>query len=1724
MKNSRSLPLCALASALFCTIPVLAQQPTPAVRIVNPINESQRVTLTHTVSPLANAANDRGAAPDGMLLDRIQLVLQRSPAQESALHQLLAEQNTPGSPNYHQWLTPQQFGAQFGPSDQDIATIESWLGSHGFTVTKVNPGKGTLEFSGSVGQLRGAFHTQIHQYAVNGETHFANANDPQIPTAIAPVIAGFSSLNNFHPRSYLRKLGEASFNPVTHQVKPSWTWSTIPYYVLAPSDYAVQYDLGPLYAAGTKGDGQTIAIINESNINVDLVNQFRSLFGLPVNPPQIVIDGNDPGVDGINNPDGPNNASGEAYLDVEWAGAVAPNAQVDLVIAADTAVSQGLVLAMERAVYSNIAPILSISFGNCEATLGAENSFLNGLWEQAAAQGQTVMVSTGDDGSAGCDNNQEYAVGGQAVSGFASTPYNVAVGGTDFYYSDYATGGASISNYWLATTSQLPALSLQKYVPEQPWNDSQYGLNIFNEYAVNGTTTISAGSGGASNAAICSSSYNGSNACTGNLSGYPKPAWQTGAGVPADGVRDLPDVSLFAANGDNESFYPTCAVDGDCQTAGLGSGDVVQISGVGGTSASTPSFAGIMALVNQKYGRQGQADNVLYALKTQFPAAFHDITAGTNSVPCNTTAVTDPFTGALLQPVDCIGVSGGGPSITDPTYGNATEGQIGTGSTPEYNAGAGYNLATGLGTVDANVLVTDWNKVTQPGASSTTLTVSPTTFTHGSNTTPVSINATVTGATPTGTVVLLTDSTEPGQQSQGVFPLTNGAYSNANLTTLPGGTYHIWAQYSGDTKNAVSTSSPPILLTVSPETPGINFNIYSPTSKNGYFTTNPSPGSSVDYGSQLILGAEVAPTSQLGNLQNCVINGINCSSLNYTQPTGTVTFTDNGTAINTAVVNATGDAEYNAAFAVGAHSVDATYNGDQSYNKVTASTESPAQGAITFTVVKDAPVMGMDASNQTTYNGQPAIIATQPTVFNFIVENGIQYDECNLDTFGQCMNGVFPVAIAPPTGTVAVASSPSGISGNVTLSAGVDPGTGAQVGIGTLTIPASTLTSGSYTVSMTYSGDGNYSGNAGNAVTQTFLVLTGGVPTTTTATMTGAISPNSTVTITGTVTGQTGDGAPTGGIIFFSSGNQIGSVGVTPGAGISSTFSAILSSQLLFQGANFITLQYTGDGNVYAPSEFTLTNPIANPLSDFTLVPNTTIVPISLTGGANSGADTINVSSVNGFNGTVNLTCKATSPLTCSFSSSNPALSNNSFTASTLTINVPAGASNGNYNVLVTGVDATGEFVHTLSITADVTGSGPAFTLTNSGNISVLQGATTGNTSTITVTPANGFTGTVNLACSVTTIPTGAASPVTCNIPSSVNVTSSTAVTATLTANSTATTTAGAYAITVTGTSGSISSPTVVNVTVNLPQDYTIANSGAITIAQGATTGNTSTVTVTPSGGLTGTVNLACSVTTQPAGATSPVTCNIPSSVNITSGAVTATLTANSTSTTTTGAYVITVTGTGPATHATTVNVTVNAAATPTFTIAATAPGTVSPGASPMSTVTVTGSGGYTGSVTLACTLNSGGPSNSAADTPSCAIGYTSGSSIALSGSTTSGTASATVTTHAAVADMVVPKFGNGKGPRGTLFGAGSGALLAVLLFFGIPARRRSWRSMLGILIALVALGALSSCGGGSNNGGGGTNPKDPGTAAGSYTFTITGTGSPAVTPAPTTTFTISVN
>jgi hypothetical protein len=1330
MHSMRSFLNCVLGIGLLFAAAAMAQEIAPAVRIVNPIDEHQLVTLQGTVHPLANARNDLGAAPDEMKLERIHLVLKRSAGQEAALRQRIAEMHTPGTASYHKWLTPDEFGKQFGASDEDIATVQKWLASHGFSAAKVNPGKQTLEFSGNVAQFRDAFHTQIHRYNVNGQTRTANASDPRIPAALAPVVGGFMSLNNFPPASSSHSLGTAEYDPKTNRAKPDWT---IPSnltglsFPLSPQDFWVQYDLNPLYSAGVNGAGQTIAIINDSNIDVGQVNAFRSLFGLPANPPQVIIDGNDPGLNGVNDPHLPNDLLSQPYLQVEWAGAIAPNATIDLVIAADTALEYGFLLAAEHAVYSNVAPVISMSYGSCEGKDYNFNLTIGSLWEQAAAQGQTVVNATGDTGPAACDvTAYPYASMGLGLNALGSTPWNVSVGGTDFYYSQYNGSftalEAQLGSYWnLSPSPGAPAVSILGVIPEQPLNDSQYGQNIFDYYANTGTTSIFAGGGGASQV-------------------WAKPAWQSGNGVPNDGVRDVPDLSLFAGVGVNLSYYPGCAYDGDCQTAS--SSGSVHISAWGGTPVSAAAFAGMMALVNQQYGPQGQADFVLYPLAAQYPAVFHDVTTGSNTVPCDLTDAT-PDCIAVSNPIVVIGI---------------TEGEIGAGTTAMYSAGPGYDLTSGLGTIDANQMVTNWNKV-KFGATTTTLTPSATSFAHGAS---ITVSGTVTAAsgTPTGAVDLLTDSTEPNNQSQTPFLLYNGAFSDS-VYYLPGGTYNIWGQYGGDGVYGMSASAK-TQITVTPEA-----SITQTIITNAALATIPSGTTNIPYGSQLIAQAQPLPAAFYNQ---CIVSANPPASCppGYATPTGTVTFTDNGATINAAVLNEEGDAEYNAVFGVGSHSVVASYGGDNSY---AASTGAP----ITFSVVKDAPMVWMSSPAFIANSSPQQVQGGQNMVFQILVTNS-----ANLFQLSNPCNMPLLTPAAAPTGSITVTGFPAGVTNTATLSPEYDPFFNAFEGAANLSLPASTPP-GTYNLTISYAGDANY---AANSASQTIVVAAAtGLASTTSATMTGSISPASSgITISGTVTGQSGSPAPTGSVTVYSNGSGVGSpLPLTSSAGETSSFTGTINGSVLPPGTNLIVVQYGGDA-VYNPSATTL-NPVANSNADFSLQTATPIVGV--TAGA-SGTATINVISMLGFTGSVSLTCAVAPGVTCTISPAAALTANGSATA-TLTIDATADTANLAYDVLVTGTDSTGAYIHTLGVIAQVSGS-PAgtqsFVMNNSGDITISNTSAASGQATITLTPVGEYAGTVTLSCSVNN-PAGASKPPACSFSKTqITFSGSAAQTATLTIGS----------------------------------------------------------------------------------------------------------------------------------------------------------------------------------------------------------------------------------------------------------------------------------------------------------------------------------------------------
>jgi pseudomonalisin len=585
---------------------ILCVAPAANARGRRTIDDNDRVTLHRNVHKKARGEFDVGATDPSLRMERMVLALRPSDQQQAALAQLVAEQQDPESANYHRWLSPEEFGTRFGPSSEDLATVTEWLTSQGFTIDEVAKGRTWINFSGRVDRVERAFRTRMRNFRVNGTTRSANALDPSIPRGLSGLVAGVSTLHNFP-----RKPMHSSLRREDAAADPAYT-SSGGSHSLAPGDFAAIYNLNPLYAAGTDGTGQTIAIVGRTHPPASNWSYFRSSFGLSANPPQVVVNGADPGDLG-------SDEDGEADLDVEWSGAVAKNASIQFVVSRSTFSTDGVDLSAQYIVNHNLAPVMSVSFGQCESEMGtSENAFFNNLWAQAAAQGISVFVSSGDSGAAGCDNPSSGSGTGRGVNGLASTPYNVAVGGTEFYEG---TG-----SYWNASNG-VAGVSALGYIPETTWNES----GLATAYCPSDTAPCSelwSTGGGAS--AI-----------------YAKPSWQQGGGVPNDARRDVPDVSLSSA---------------------LHDGYRVRSGGIwsrfGGTSAASPALAGIMALVVQKTGqRQGNPNPRFYQMANEQAAGglavFHDITTGNNSVP---------------------GVVG-------------------------YAAGTGYDLSTGLGSVNAALLV-----------------------------------------------------------------------------------------------------------------------------------------------------------------------------------------------------------------------------------------------------------------------------------------------------------------------------------------------------------------------------------------------------------------------------------------------------------------------------------------------------------------------------------------------------------------------------------------------------------------------------------------------------------------------------------------------------------------------------------------------------------------------------------------------------------------------------------------------------------------------------------------------------------------------------------------------------------------------------------------------------------------------------------------------------------
>jgi subtilase family serine protease len=677
--------------------PAFAAAPSVAPMVTSPVDDGAVVTLAGNHASTIAIARDTGALEPAHVLPHVTLVLKRPPAAQAALDRLVAEQQNRGSARFHQWLTAASLRA-YGPAQADIDKAADWLRARGLTVNAVSPTGMSIDFGGTAAQIGAAFRTVLHTYALRGTSHIANTLDVSIPAALAPVVAGVT-LSNFFP------------TPNAVPAKPLFTvplgTGQTPFLAVVPQDFAKIYNTLPLLN-GTNGLGTpitgaavTIAVVEQTNIHAADWDRFRSYFGLNAWSGQLRAI--HPA--GCTNP-GYTADEVEAAIDAEWAAAPAPDADVVEASCAATDLTFGVETALQNLVESKAtnATIYSISYGGCEQENGLP--FLAGwanLAEEGAAEGISIVISSGDSG-ASCDRST-VDTNGLGVNGLAANQYVTSVGGTDFY--DTALG--ETATYWTKGNFGSGHGSAKSYVPEIPWDNSC------------ANSIVAKVQGGTTGLAYCNESAKGPEqdgvGGTGGASlVYAKPVWQLTSilGVPNDGVRDQPDVALFAANGIWNHSYLICMSDTNeggapCVYSGVGpNGEPLALNqAYGGTSVAAPAFAGILALETQVAGAAlGNVSPRLYQLaQAQYSnpllvkscnatlgkgisaaCVFNNVTAGDNAEPCEA--------GSL----NCAAGKGA-------AFGIGVLSAPGAKGVPAYLAHPGYSLATGLGSVNAANLI-----------------------------------------------------------------------------------------------------------------------------------------------------------------------------------------------------------------------------------------------------------------------------------------------------------------------------------------------------------------------------------------------------------------------------------------------------------------------------------------------------------------------------------------------------------------------------------------------------------------------------------------------------------------------------------------------------------------------------------------------------------------------------------------------------------------------------------------------------------------------------------------------------------------------------------------------------------------------------------------------------------------------------------------------------------
>ena len=1045
----------------------LYAQSSPQPRIVGQISNEQRTTVPQSVSALVKRSQDKGRLSTDQKLGRMVLLLAPTADQESAAAKLVASQQNSSSPQFHKWLTPAQYGDQFGVAPEDAQKVQQWLQSQGFGVNEVSQSRRFVVFTGTVGQVETAFSTQMHSYSLNKQAFIANSTDIRIPAALAPVVKGVVRLNS-DPVTPALKIGDKiPVDKKTGKIEGAYGQ-----HFLGPADFATIYNTQPLLNAGIDGTGQTIAIVTRSSLvqqvygvdGIQDIRDFRVAMGLPANDPEMIVNGDDPLAMSYND-------TVEAMLDITWAGAVAPKAHI-VAVASASNFADGVDASSVYIVDHNVAPIMSVSFGSCEQVIGpVQNAFYSSLWQQASAQGITVFVSAGDNGGAGCDDQSSgyFAQNGVAVNGMASTPYNIAVGGTQFDDTD------DPSKYWSVTSDPVTLKSALSYIPEKVWNESSN-----DPFA----TSLWAGSGGVSTV-------------------YAKPDWQTAAGVPTDGMRDLPDISLAAAGhtGYALCFQSSCA-----------DPSYVYLYTVGGTSASSPSAAGIMALVLQKMNGQpqGLANYTFYKLAST-SGVYHDITKGNNKVP-------------------------------DPN-GEYTVG---------YDAGTGYDLATGLGTLDANALVNNWASASAGTGISTTLAVAggqSTNVVHGA---PIAFAADVICSgnsckAPTGSVALQAKSAAGdvvGVGSGSLIPGTPTSNASIATSTVPGGTYNVSARYGGDGTYTAGTSNA-VSVTVSPESSVMLAGGIS----GGYFITSPL---TLSYAEPIPLFVAVAGQSGSGHPSGTISLLVDGSVPTIVGPDfktpGTLTL-NYGEHFNSGLTNGTGQSSVlpnlASGFAAGTHQVQVSYPGDNSFKAT--------QASYSFVVTKEDSLVVDFFPYGTPVVGVPVTLGGQIVLAN---------------------NGC-----APYGGTVTITDYTSGTP-VVLATTPAD-----QLYCDYFKVPVTFTTAGNHQLRVTFSGDSNVNGSYNNYLvpigssTYSYVSLGSDV---------SSVISGGTINLMAQIGSDVRNYVATGTVTFLDGTTSLGS------AKLDATGTATLAVSNLTPGTHNIYANYSGDAILQASSGGPLTTMVAN--------------------------------------------------------------------------------------------------------------------------------------------------------------------------------------------------------------------------------------------------------------------------------------------------------------------------------------------------------------------------------------------------------------------------------------------------------------------------------------------------------------------------------------------------